>query len=85
MTYARFPIRGAALLGIPKEGELKKVFRDLRILRYEEVDELSDRQVGPGGRRSSPSAVRLRPQADQQTKALLPDAVLRDCRTMVEV
>lgn len=51
MTYAYFPIRDAALLGIPEEGELKKIFRDLRILRYEEVEELSDWQVGSGGRR----------------------------------
>ncbi len=41
----------AAMLGIPEEGELKEVFRDLRILRYEEVEELSDWQVGRGGRR----------------------------------
>jgi SAM-dependent methyltransferase len=35
----------AALLGIPEEGELKKIFRDLRILRYQEAEELSDWQV----------------------------------------
>ena len=36
----------AALLGIPEEGELKEIFRTLRILRYQEVEELSDWQVG---------------------------------------
>jgi len=36
----------AALLGIPEEGELKHIFRKLRILRYEEVEETSDWQVG---------------------------------------
>lgn len=36
----------AALLGIPEEGELKQIFRTLRILRYQEVEELSDWQVG---------------------------------------
>jgi SAM-dependent methyltransferase len=41
----------AALLGIPEEGELKEIFRKLRILRYREVEELSDWQVGTGGRK----------------------------------
>jgi Methyltransferase domain len=41
----------AALLGIPEQGELKEVFRALRVLRYEETEELSDWQVGQGGRR----------------------------------
>ncbi len=41
----------AALLGIPEQGELKQIFRDLRILRYQEAEELSDWQVGNGGRR----------------------------------
>lgn len=41
----------ASLLGIPEEGELKDVFRALRILRYEEAEELSDWQVGKGGRK----------------------------------
>ena len=41
----------ASLLGIPYEGELKEIFRALRILRYEEAEELSDWQVGQGGRR----------------------------------
>jgi SAM-dependent methyltransferase len=36
----------AALLGIPEERELKTIFRDLRILRYQEAEELSDWQVG---------------------------------------
>jgi hypothetical protein len=40
----------ASLLGIPEEGELKEIFRALRILRYEEAEELSDWQVGQGGR-----------------------------------
>lgn len=41
----------AALLGIPEQGELKDIFRRLRILRYQEVEELSDWQVGEGGRK----------------------------------
>jgi hypothetical protein len=41
----------AALLGIPEEGELKEIFRALRILRYEEAEEVSDWQVGQGGRK----------------------------------
>jgi hypothetical protein len=41
----------ASLLGIPDEGELKEIFRALRILRYEEAEEVSDWQVGEGGRR----------------------------------
>lgn len=41
----------AAWLGIPETGELREIFRALRILRYEEVDELSDWQVGEGGRK----------------------------------
>ena len=41
----------ASLLGIPEEGELKEIFRSLRILRYEEAEELSDWQVGQGGRK----------------------------------
>jgi hypothetical protein len=41
----------ASLLGIPEEGELKEIFRALRILRYEEAEELSDWQVGQGGRK----------------------------------
>jgi 2-polyprenyl-3-methyl-5-hydroxy-6-metoxy-1,4-benzoquinol methylase len=41
----------ASLLGIPEEGELKEIFRDLRIVRYQEVEELSDWQVGQGGRK----------------------------------
>jgi SAM-dependent methyltransferase len=41
----------AALLGIPEEGELKEIFRKLRILRYQEAEELSDWQVGNGGRK----------------------------------
>ncbi len=41
----------ASLLGIPEEGELKEIFRALGILRYEEAEELSDWQVGPGGRK----------------------------------
>ena len=41
----------ASLLGIPYEGELKEIFRALRILRYEQAEELSDWQVGQGGRR----------------------------------
>jgi hypothetical protein len=41
----------AALLGIPEEGELKEMFRKLRVLRYQEVEELSDWQVGSGGRK----------------------------------
>jgi SAM-dependent methyltransferase len=41
----------AALLGIPEEGELKQIFRKLRILRYQEAEELSDWQVGAGGRK----------------------------------
>ena len=36
----------AALLGIPEESELKEIFRTLRILRYQEVEELSDWRVG---------------------------------------
>jgi hypothetical protein len=36
----------AASLGIPEEGELKEIFRNLRILRYQEVEEISDWQVG---------------------------------------
>lgn len=40
----------ASLLGIPEEGELKQIFQTLRILRYEEAEELSDWQVGEGGR-----------------------------------
>jgi SAM-dependent methyltransferase len=36
----------ASLLGIPEEGELKVIFRSLRVLRYEEVEEQSDWQVG---------------------------------------
>jgi hypothetical protein len=44
----------ASLLGIPEHGELKEIFRALRILRYEEAEELSDWQVGRGGRRASP-------------------------------
>jgi hypothetical protein len=40
-----------ALLGIPEQGELKDIFRRLRILRYQEVEELSDWQVGEGGRK----------------------------------
>ncbi len=43
----------AALLGIPEEGELKEIFRNLRILRYQEAEELSDWQVGEGGRRGA--------------------------------
>jgi hypothetical protein len=39
----------ASLLGIPEEGELKEIFRALRMLRYEEVEEVSDWQVGQGG------------------------------------
>jgi SAM-dependent methyltransferase len=41
----------AALLGIPEEGELKTIFRDLRILRYQEAEELSDWQVGGSARK----------------------------------
>jgi SAM-dependent methyltransferase len=41
----------ASLLGIPEEGELKEILRDLRILRYQELEELSDWQVGDGGRK----------------------------------
>lgn len=41
----------AALLGIPEEGELKEIFRKLRILRYQEVEEISDWQVGDRGRK----------------------------------
>ena len=41
----------AAMLGIPEEGELKEVFRKLRILRYQELEEASDWQVGNGGRK----------------------------------
>lgn len=41
----------ASLLGIPEEGELKEVFRDLRILRYQEEEGLLDWQVGHGGRK----------------------------------
>jgi SAM-dependent methyltransferase len=41
----------AAMLGIPEEGELKEVFRKLRILRYQELEEVSDWQVGNGGRK----------------------------------
>jgi hypothetical protein len=41
----------ASLLGIPEEGELKEIFQALRILRYEEAEELSDWQVGQGGRK----------------------------------
>jgi hypothetical protein len=41
----------ASLLGIPEEGELKEIFRALRILRCEEEEELSDWQVGLGGRK----------------------------------
>lgn len=40
-----------SLLGIPEEGELKEIFRDLRILQYQEVEELSDWQVGHGDRK----------------------------------
>lgn len=36
----------AASLGIPEEGELKEIFRNLRILQYQEVEEISDWQVG---------------------------------------
>jgi len=39
-----------SLLGIPEEGELKEIFRDLRILRYQEVEEKSDWQVGHSDR-----------------------------------
>jgi SAM-dependent methyltransferase len=45
------PTGNAALLGIPEEGELKEIFRTLRILRYREAEELSDWQVGEGGRK----------------------------------
>ncbi|MBS1855294.1 MAG: class I SAM-dependent methyltransferase [Acidobacteria bacterium] len=45
------PTGDAALLGIPEEGELKVIFRNLRILRYQELEELSDWQVGDGGRK----------------------------------
>lgn len=41
----------AALLGIPEEGELKEIFRKLRIVQYQEAEELSDWQVGMGGRK----------------------------------
>ena len=41
----------AALLGIPEQGELKRIFRKLRILQYREAEELSDWQVGNGGRK----------------------------------
>ena len=41
----------AALLGIPEEGELKTIFRDLRILRYQEAEELSDWQTGGSARK----------------------------------
>ena len=40
----------ASLLGIPEEGELKAVFRDLQILKYQEAEELSDWQVDHGHR-----------------------------------
>lgn len=40
-----------SLIGIPEEGELKEIFRDLRILKYQEVEELSDWQVGHGDRK----------------------------------
>jgi SAM-dependent methyltransferase len=40
----------ASLLGIPEEGELKEIFRSLVVLRYEEVEEQSDWQVGHGHR-----------------------------------
>ncbi len=41
----------ASLLGIPEVGELREIFRDLRVLRYEEVEEVSDWQVGHGARK----------------------------------
>lgn len=41
----------AALLGIPEKGELKEIFRDLRIMRYEEAEELSDWQVDQSRRK----------------------------------
>ena len=37
----------AALIGIPEGDELKEIFRNLRHVRYEEVEELSDWQTGP--------------------------------------
>jgi SAM-dependent methyltransferase len=40
----------AALLGIPEEGELPRLFDALTVLRYEEVDEVSDWQTGEGRR-----------------------------------
>ena len=40
----------ASWLGIPEEGELKRTFQSLRVLRYEEVEELSDWQTGPQAR-----------------------------------
>jgi SAM-dependent methyltransferase len=47
----------AALLGIPEEGELKEIFRKLRILRYQEMEEPSDWQVG--NRRRTELAVKM--------------------------
>jgi len=41
----------ASLLGIPEEGELKKIFHHLRVLRYQEVEEISDWQVGHAARK----------------------------------
>ncbi|MCC6265183.1 MAG: methyltransferase domain-containing protein [Bryobacterales bacterium] len=41
----------ASLIGVPEAGELKQIFRALRILHYEEKEELSDWQVGQGGRK----------------------------------
>ena len=41
----------ASLLGIPEAGELKEIFRALRILRYEEAEELSDWQVDHSARK----------------------------------
>jgi hypothetical protein len=40
-----------SLLGIPEEGQLKQIFRDLRIISYEEVEEISDWQVDHGERK----------------------------------
>jgi SAM-dependent methyltransferase len=41
----------ASWIGIPGEDDLKEIFRSLRVLRYEEVEELSDWQTGPVARK----------------------------------